>query len=192
MRKMANPLKILILGNWLMAVCGGFYLAWWLIAFRPPKPRSAPVCVLLLTLAFLAGIAGFYFCARTLTTPPVKMLPGIRNLHITLGGIAAYVALLAVSVLAFHRMVTSELLIITAWAVLELCVVNTLYRCENLARGAAVRLSALILAAALVSLVCYLLYYRLPYTAGYIDGCIPLVLAIAVILAVNFSPMGII
>ena len=89
-------------------------------------------------------------------------------------------------------MVTSELLIITAWAVLELCVVNTLYRCENLVSGTAVRLSVWILAAALVSLVCYLLYYRLPYTAGYIDGCIPLVLAIAVILAVNLSPVGII
>ncbi|MBQ9347781.1 MAG: hypothetical protein IJT94_10690 [Oscillibacter sp.] len=189
---MISPLKSLIHGNWLMGLCGGFYLAWWLTAFRPPKPRSTPVCTILLTLAFLAGIAGFYFCARTLATPPVNMLPGIRNLHITLGGAAAYVILLAVSVLVFHRMVTSELLIITAWAVLELCVVNTLYRCENLVSGTAVRLSVWILAAALVSLVCYLLYYRLPYTAGYIDGCIPLVLAIAVILAVNLSPVGII
>ena len=120
-----------------------------------------------------------------MTAPMAPVQPGISNLWIMGGGIVAYLLLLAVTALAFHRQVTSELLLITAWAALELCVVNTLYRCGNLKPGAAGSLAALTLAATLVCLVCYVLYYRLSYAAGYFDGCVPLALAIAVILAVN-------
>ena len=184
---MEHPGKVLLLGNWIMALCGAFYLAWWVAAFRPPQPRSTPVTRTLLALAFLAGIAGFYLMGRTLAAPVQEVRGGVRGLQIALCGGAVYVVLLAGSVLLLHRQVTSELLIIVAWAVLELCAVSYLYRCGNLPYAASLTLAGIVLAAAVASFVCYLLYYRLPYTAGFIAGCVPLALAVLTIALVNLT-----
>ena len=184
---MEHPAKVLLTGNWIMALCGVFYLAWWIVAFRPPQPRSTPISRTLLTLAFLSGIAGFYLMGRTLAAPFPEVRDGIRGLRIVLCGAAAYAVLLAGSVLIFHRQVTSELLIIVAWTVLELCAVNFLYRCGALSPSGTLSLACLILSAAASSLVCYLLYYRLPYTPGFIAGCVPLALAVVTIALVNLA-----
>lgn len=184
---MDHPAKVLLTGNWIMALCGVFYLAWWIVAFRPPQPRSTPISRTLLTLAFLSGIAGFYLMGRTLAAPFPEVRDGIRGLRIVLCGAAAYAVLLAGSVLIFHRQVTSELLIIVAWTVLELCTVSFLYRCGGLQNAAAWTLAGIVLAAAVASLICYLLYYRLPYTPGFIVGCIPLALAVLTIALVNLT-----
>ena len=184
---MENPAKTLLTGNWTMALCGVFYLAWWVVVFRPPKPRNSPVGWALLALAFLAGIAGFYLMGRTLAEPLPDARPGIRGLWIVLAGAVAYVLLLAGTTLIFHRQVTSELLISVAWTVLELCAVNFLYRCGALSPSGTLSLACLILSAAASSLVCYLLYYRLPYAPGFIAGCVPLALAVVTIALVNLA-----
>ena len=184
---MEHPAKVLLTGNWIMALCGVFYLAWWVAAFRPPKPRSTPVGWVLLALAFLAGMAGFYLMGRTLVEPVSEVNPGVPGRWITLTGAVAYAVLLAGTTLIFHRQVTSELLIIVAWTVLELCTVSFLYRCGGLRNAAAWTLAGIVLAAAVASLICYLLYYRLPYTPGFIVGCIPLALAVLTIALVNLT-----
>ena len=184
---MENSAKTLLAGNWIMALCGVFYLAWWVVAFRPPQPRSTSASRTLLALAFLTGIAGFYLMGRTLAAPVPEVRDGIRGLQIALCGGVAYAVLLAGSVLIFQRQVTSELLIIVAWAVLELCAVSFLYRCGVLTYAAALTLAGIVLAAAIASLVCYLLYYRLPYTPGFIAGCVPLALAVLTIALVNLT-----
>ena len=184
---MEHSIRTLLTGNWLMAVCGGFYLAWWIIVFRPPEPRSTPAGWILLTMAFLTGIAGFYRMGRVLTSPFDEVRHGVRGLWIVASGAVLYAVLLVGTSLLFHRQVTSELLIITAWAALELCAVSFLHRSGALNQADTVPLAALILIATAVSLVCYLLYYRLPYMMSYIDGCIPLVLAVITIAAVNLT-----
>ena len=184
---MENPAKTLLTGNWTMALCGVFYLAWWVVVFRPPKPRNSPVGWALLALAFLAGIAGFYLMGRTLVEPLPDAHPGVPGRWITLTGAVVYAVLLVGTTLIFHRQVTSELLIIVAWTVLELCTVSFLYRCGGLQNAAAWTLAGIVLAAAVASLVCYLLYYRLPYTPGFIVGCIPLALAILTIALINLT-----
>lgn len=187
MTGMGDPVRTLLYGNRIMAVCGVSYLAWWLIVFRPPGPRRTPVGGRLLALAFLTGVAGAYLCGRALTAPVPEVRPGIRSLWIAAAGAVLYVVLLAGTVRIFHRPVTSELLIITAWTVLELCVVGSLYRWGVLGAETAVPLTAVVSTAALASLICYLLYYRLPYTAGYIDGCVPLVSAVMTIIAIDLA-----
>ena len=78
---MNNRSRSFLYGNWLMVLCACFYLAWWIITFRPPEPKGT-----------------------------------------TLGRIC---------------------------------------------------------------LICYLLYYKLPYAVGYIDGCIPLALVAVVMGWIN-------
>ena len=184
---MENPVKVLLTGNWIMALCGVFYLAWWVVVFRPPKPRNSPVGWALLALAFLAGIAGFYLMGRTLVEPVSEVRPGVPGRWMALAGAVAYAVLLAGTTLIFHRQVTSELLISVAWTVLELCAVNFLYRCGALSPSGTLSLACLILSAAASSLVCYLLYYRLPYAPGFIAGCVPLALAVVTIALVNLA-----
>ena len=69
-----------------------------------------------------------------------------------------------------------DVFIIIGWTVLELCFVNAMYRCGITGKEAVVGLFAGIIVVALLSIICYLLYYKLEYFKGYYDGMIPLVL----------------
>ncbi len=91
-------------------------------------------------------------------------------------GIISYVLLLAITSKLLYRQVTSELFIIIGWTVLELCFVNAMYRCGIIEKEAVVGLFAGIIVVAVLSIICYLLYYKLEYVKGYYDGMIPLVL----------------
>ena len=184
---MEDPVKMLAAGNWIMVLCGAFYLAWWVIVFRPPKMQYSPVGWGLLSLAFMAGIIGVYLMGKALCTPIPEAFPGIRGVWILMAGVLCYATLLWGSTVIFHRQVTSELLIITAWTVLELCTLNFLYRSGRVHQTAALILTAAVLTAMVVSLICYLLYYWLTYTEGYVVGCIPLILAEIVMICVNLT-----
>lgn len=104
------------------------------------------------------------------------------------GGIAAYIILFAVTRLIFKRPVTTELFLIVGWAAMELSEVNTLYGVRCFGYKAAVIFIIVIIAAALVSLVCYVLYYNLDKRAGYFDGMVPLL--IVAIVAASISAMA--
>ena len=185
---MNHPVRDLLTGNWIMALCGCFYLAWWIVVFKPPKPKSGPAGWVLLSLAFLTGIVGVYIMVKSLMTPIQEARPGmISNFKIIIAGAVVYALLLILTVRFFHRQVTSELLIIIAWAVLEFCAVNFLYRCDNINIITALLLAGIITAAVLAGLICYILYDRLPYAESFIDGCVPLILAVLTIVLINIT-----
>ena len=100
-----------------------------------------------------------------------------------------YFVLLFLTGILLHRQVTSELLIITGWAVLELCLVNFLYGAGRFPLGITVFLLVLIILAAIASMICYLLYYNLPAYQGYVDGMIPLITVAASMMVVNLILM---
>ena len=60
---------------------------------------------------------------------------------------------------------------------LALAEINALYGFGFFSRRLSVGFIIIISASVLISLVCYVLYYRLDRKAGYIDGMIPLLLA---------------
>ena len=101
------------------------------------------------------------------------------------GGTITYVILLAVTSGLLHRQVTSELLIITAWAVLELSLVSFLYGVGRFSMPVTLGSVILILVAATISMVCYLLYYSLAPYPGFIDGMIPLIAVAVVMMSIN-------
>jgi len=84
--------------------------------------------------------------------------------------------LLMLTTVAFHRIVTSELMIIHIWAALELSAVAVLYGIGHFEPGQAAALAALVGIAFIVGLICYVLYYRLDGMSSYQvgsahDGC---------------------
>lgn len=163
-------------GNVLLIGCAAFYLLWWALAFKPSAPVKGIASGWLLIPAVFLGIAAVVMIitgGRGAGSPRAAL----SGRALLLGGVAAYVALLLVTRLIFHRQVTSELFLITGWAVLALFEVASLYSLGALSRGSFAAFTAAAPAAALISLVCYILYYRLGPRSGYVDGMVPLILA---------------
>ena len=173
-------------GHIFLIVCTLFYLAWWVVAFKPNSSAGMGKMVTLLAMASVAGIAG-----------TILEIVGIRGVNdkkmllpgsgILIGGVIAYVFLFFVTYLIFKRQVTTELFLIVGWAVLEMCAVNALYGLGQFQLTAAIVFAVVIAAAALISLICYIFYYKLEQNAGYIDGMIPLILAAVVMIAVTIK-----
>lgn len=175
------PVKQLFRGNVLLIICCAFYLAWWMIAFRPVGAVKGVKSGWLLIPAMLAGLASL-----KMTIEGIGALEGGETLFpvgwVLGAGIAVYFFLLAVTLTAFKRPVTTELILIVGWAMLAMAEVDVLYGSGCLShRGAAAFLLVILLAAA-ADLVCYVRYYNLSSSAGYVDGMVPLALA-AVIMA---------
>lgn len=82
------------------------------------------------------------------------------------GGIIAYILLFTITYFFLKRQVTTELFLIIGWAVLELSVINTLYKTEYFSFGGAVAFCIITAAAVLISLLCYISYYKLEKTAA--------------------------
>jgi hypothetical protein len=166
------PLRELFAGNLLFFLCCLFYLAWWLICFKPGASAGSAGGIFL-AFAFLTGIAAVITLSASIRAlaPLSKTLP-VR--YILLGAAAAYLILLAVTVSFFHRPATSELLIMHIWAALELAAVAVLHGTGRFGAGRAGTLTALVGAATAAGVICYVLYYRLGSTASYVDGMVPL------------------
>lgn len=178
-------IRAILYGNLLMVICSVFYLIWWGITFRPGAGGTAfgTICI---GLAFVLGMIGVVLTVKGLNGNRMQaQIQTIPGWGIAAGGIVTYVILLAVTSGLLHRQVTSELLIITAWAVLELSLVNFLYGVGRFTMPVALGSVLLIIAAAVISMVCYLLYYRLAPYPGFIDGMIPLIAVAVVMMIIN-------
>ena len=177
-------------GNFWLILCCVSYEVWWSIAFHPVKkvPFAPKLILFFITLAL--GIAGVSLMIGAIASVPDVMPLPIWG--IVLVAIGAYVVLLLVSSRLFHRQVTTELFLIVGWAVLVFLEVNALYGLGIVPRNGAVILFAAAVIVALVSMVCYVLYYGLDDRAGYVDGMIPLLLAGAfmAVLAVLIARSG--
>ena len=170
---MSAGLNLLKAGCLALVFCCIFYLIWWSAAFHPTKkyPMRPKVILFLCTLA--AGILGVICTLRGILNLPAAR-PGLSAILIVIIGVIAYFILLYVTNRFLHRQVTTELLLIAGWSVMELCVMNSLYRAAVLDAPSALLWSGIILFTAASALFCYLAYYRLPPEQAFRDGMIPL------------------
>ena len=106
---------------------------------------------------------------------------------IIIGGIAVYILLLLVTSIALHRPVTSELLLIVGWAMLSLQEINILYGFGTYSHTGAIIFMIITVIATIISLVCYVLYYNLDKTAGYLDGMVPLIMVGSIMLSISIK-----
>lgn len=178
-RNFSIDAKQIFESNLLLIVCCAFYLLWWILAFKPTGGVRGMRTGWLLIPAFAAGLAAVVLAVKGIGSASVhETLFPVRSL--LWGGIAAYLILLAVTVLLFKRQATTELFLIVGWAALALSEINALYGIGRFSHSAAVVFLVVVGAAALVSLVCYVLYYNLGGRAGYFDGMVPLLLVAVV------------
>jgi hypothetical protein len=171
-RSFTAPLWEIFAGNLLLLICTLFYLAWWIVSYRP-NSSGGPAGGFYLTAAFITGCA-----AITLLSVGINSLSrdskGLPVMFILMGGAALFIVLLLVTAIAFHRIVTSELILLHIWAALELSAVVVLYGTGRFGAGRAAALAALVGIATVAGLICYVLYYRLDETASYLSGMVPL------------------
>ena len=95
----------------------------------------------------------------------------------SMGWYTVYIILLAVTVLLLKRPATSELILVIGWGALALAEINTLFGIGLFSYRLSVGFILLVSVAIGISLICYILYYRLNNFDGYIDGMIPLLLS---------------
>jgi hypothetical protein len=173
-RDFTVPLWEIFGGNLLMFVTIAFYIAWWSVLFRPNGIGRPDGAGLLIGAAVVAGVAGIAAMSIGFNSVP-RVVQGIPVMAILLGAVALYIALLAVTKTAFQRPVTSELLLITLWTALELSVIAVLQSGGRFGMGRVITLSALVVLAFLIGVVCYILHYRLDETGRFWNGLIPLI-----------------
>ncbi|MCL2478763.1 MAG: hypothetical protein FWF22_04635 [Treponema sp.] len=174
--------KQVFFGNILFIICCVFYLAWWLLAFNPSGTPNGMKTGWLLIPASIAGLLGVIIIFMGIfAQKPAGQILG--NGYILWGGIILYLVLMTVTVYLLKRPATTELILIVGWAMLMLAEINALFGYGSFSRGLSVGLMAVVCAAAVISLVCYVFYYRLDAVAGYIDGMVPLLLS-AMVMAV--------
>jgi hypothetical protein len=168
--------KQIFLSSLLLILCCVFYLAWWVLAFKPVGAIKGIKTGWLLIPASIAGVAAVILAVNGILSGTFGSAFFSSRLPIW-GGIAVYLILLPVTGLLLKRPVTSELFLIVGLAVLELSEINVLYGTGRFSHGLAIIFVVVIGVTMLLNLVCYVLYYNLGAYAGYFDGMIPLFVA---------------
>lgn len=171
--------KQIIVGNIFLIICCVFYLLWWMIAFKPEGAIKGMKSGWLLLPAIVFGVMSIVFLIGAFGLPEGSV-PLFRNLWVAIAGAVAYVGLIAVTSIFFHRTVTTELLLIVGWTVLTICEINTLFALTVMGRVPSWALIGITLVFGVVSMICYMKYYELDARKGWICGMIPLILAMAV------------
>ena len=164
-------MRRIIIGQVFLIICCIFYLVWWARGYRPGTSvnRAGGINGALLFGAALFGIVGFIL---SLTLVLRAGNPGKTLAVFFIALILLYGVLLFVTRCLFHRVVTTELLLIPLWAVLEYLVIYIL-RSEGVS-GSAVLYTA-ITAAFVISMVLYVAYYRMDALKAYYAAMIPLI-----------------
>lgn len=153
--------KYIAAGQIALTLCCIFYAVWWYVAYNP---KTADNGAILFWLTFACGIAGIY-----LNICGIRHLENLKQICI-IGG-AAYILLLAVTVLIFQRQVTAELFLITAFATLEVAAIFAAFPNEL-----PPILLPIVAAVSIFALVAYLLYYKLDDWTAFYFGFLPLIL----------------
>lgn len=162
-------------GNLMLLICIIFYLAWWTVIFKHGKGQKSRQAFYI-TVAFIAGILSIL--SITAGIAERGQYPWVLQIKfILIGTVLLFLVLLIITTKALHRPLTSELIIIHIWALLEITMIDVIFSNGYLSHVAVWIYTALVAISILASLFCYAVYYRLCEEARYQTGMIPLVLA---------------
>ena len=169
-------MRRIITGQVLLIICCILYMVWWYRCYRPGEAVNriggANGMLLLSTAAF--GIAGVVL---SLTKVPAIRSPKIESIWILTAGIAAYVILLLITRFAFNRIVTTELILIVGWTMLEIAVICNLNAAGGLSERGFTFMCVVIALAFIISVILYVAYYRMEEMRAFYTAMVPLILA---------------
>jgi hypothetical protein len=183
----------IIAGQSFMIGCCVFYLLWWRLSYRPDVSvnRVSGINGLLFALTVLCGLAGVILSLSGSGALPAVHPRRLKTAQILIGGVIAYVILLGLTSSLFHRPVTTELFLITAWTMMEVSLLNALEGASVITSGRCTAGFCIIAAAAAVSLVLYVLYYRMAPMRAFYAAMVPLItegISMGVVLALMLCP----
>lgn len=169
----------LMTGSLLLILCNLFYLAWWIVAFKPGvEARRTWLAALLVGTATVVGIIGVVQLVGAIRSAVMKRSL-FNGMILIVCGFAAYILLILITWFFMHRQITLELLLIDGWVILELSLINLLYGTEKLSFAGAVIFIVILAAAVIAVMYFYMAYYNLEKEAAFIDGTIPLIITAA-------------
>lgn len=182
--------RSIIIGQLSLIVCCIFYLIWWSLCYKPNVvvDRLDGIRGALLLITALCGLVGVCFSVHGMGMLSVQhpMFSGSKIIGV---GILTYIVLLLITVFGFHRPVTTELLLITGWMMLETCLINDLYGAQIVSSSRYWGLMIVLVLAFFVSMVLYVLYYRMEPMKAYYAAMVPLIteaISMAIVLILSF------
>ena len=175
MEPASGALQRVLVGQILLVVCCIVYLIWWSVSFRPGQEvnREGGFRGILLLVTAVSGLAGVYLSVIGLNALP-KGTAKLSAPGIFLAGIALYAAMLLITAKCFSRHVTTELVLITGFLVLELSVVSALNAAGSLSDGRFYAMLAVSIAAYIAGMILYVLYYRVEPVRAFYLAMVPL------------------
>ena len=167
-------MRRILTGQILLILCCLFYLIWWYRGYRPGAAvsRVGGTNGILLLITAVLGVVGLSF---SLMRVPETTDPRINPMGIVAVGILSYFVLLLITRYAFHRIVTTELILIVGWTMLEMTVINRLNAAAILSGREFAVMCVVIAAAFLISMVLYVAYYRMEEMKAFYAAMVPLV-----------------
>lgn len=166
-----------ITGQVLLVICCIFYILWWRISYRPGTEvnRMGGLNGVLLLITALSGVSGLFLSVYGENTLPALNNPKLNGFYTVICGIAVYVILIFITQTAFHRPVTTELFLITGWLILEMTVISALNAAEKLSDFRFRLIFCIITAAFIISIVLYILYYKMKPMKAFYAAMVPLI-----------------
>lgn len=165
----------ILAGQILLVVCSVIYLIWWSISFRPGQQvnRTGGLRGVLLLVTAAAGLSGVYLSVAGLNAIP-KGEEKLNGVLVCILGIALYFIMMAVTVTVWKRPVTTELVLITGFLVLEVCTANALNAAGRLSDTRFLIALLFNAAAYIAGMVLYVLYYRVEEWRAFYLAMVPL------------------
>lgn len=178
-------LKDLLHGNILLIICVAFYLLWWILAFMPHHKLPTLLTAPIICFAGAIGIVGGYIELKAMSSLTLSrsLIGGLPLIGI---GVIVYLTLMLVSGFVLKRPITTELILIVGWCVLQINYLNVLYGLNHISYTLTLLMMLLIIVIGILSLAAYLYYYQLSDLKSYIDGMIPLILIGITMIATSF------
>jgi hypothetical protein len=166
----------ILLGQGLLIICCIFYLIWWSLSYRPGVvvDRVQGIRGLLLAITALSGIVGMILSVHGAGSIP-KQGPAVSGSTLLAVGIVLYFVLLVLTRNFMGRAVTTELALIVGWLILEVTVLQALWCGGRIGNAGFYLMLAIIAAAFVISMVLYVLYYRMPEGQAFYAAMVPLI-----------------
>ena len=169
-------MRRILIGQILLIICCIFYILWWYRGYRPgvtvSRVGGLNGVLLLMTVAF--GLVG---AVMSMGAVPELYPAKINPLHLLPAGAAMYILLLLITKMVFHRVVTTELILIVLWTVLELAVINKVNAGGYLSDNHFLFMAIVIAAVFILDIILYVEYYRMEEMKAFYAAMVPLIAA---------------